>query len=549
MAWRNVAFRERPLLLSAMPPTLRQRRLALSIAIMLFVGFVATFPFSDHLLPRQDAFIPVVDTMLFLADLTTAALLFTQYAVSRSRGLLALATGYLVTSFIIVPHALTFPGAFSQDGLLGASLQTSVWLNVFWHIGLPTGAIIYATTKNRKDGLDDGRSPSSAIRASIIAAALCALGLAWLTTAGASVLPVIMIDSLHASGLWRVAGAPPLLALSVTSIVLVWRRRSSVLDLWLLVVLWAWLIETALLSTTAHRFSVVWYAGRAFGLLASSFVLLVLISESTKLYARLALSVAAQDREREGRRMTLDVVVGSLAHELRQPLCAILANGNAGVRLLGHAPPDLNEVRASLHDIVSDARRADQVIQAVRTIFAGSTTSDPSWLDVNALLRDALVLLQFDLKSHDVTVVTSGDHLPRVRGERVQLLQVFLNVITNAIESMASVSGRQRVLAIRLAQAETDRVSIEMEDSGIGIHPDDVRRIFEPFFTTKSNGTGLGLAICRAIVDAHGGQLSAAPGADYGSIVRIALPLTPPRRRITDKPDAVPERLSPSAQE
>ena len=225
--------------------------------------------------------------------LITAALLYAQFSVVRSRALLALAMGYLFAAAIIVPHALTFPDAFAPTGLLGAGLQTTVWLYIFWHLGLPPAVIAYALLKREKPQMAGARgSPRSAIATSAVAMILLACALTWLVTAGAEMVPAIMMDPLQANDVWHYFAAPPILALSVGSIALLWWRRSSTLDLWLLVVLWAWLIETVLLSTTAYRFSLVWYAGRIYGLLSSSFVLLVLLSKSTMLYARLALSVS-----------------------------------------------------------------------------------------------------------------------------------------------------------------------------------------------------------------------------------------------------------------
>jgi signal transduction histidine kinase len=145
-----------------------------------------------------------------------------------------------------------------------------------------------------------------------------------------------MLDETHANLFWNNRAAP-LIVLSLSAIFFLWRRRSSVLDLWLLVVIWAWLIETTLLSTTGSRFSLVWYTSRAFGLMSSGFVLLILLSESTMLYARLALSVAARERERDGQNMTLELIVRSMAHELHQPLSAIMLNGDAAAIMLSQS--------------------------------------------------------------------------------------------------------------------------------------------------------------------------------------------------------------------
>lgn len=517
--------RERAFLLSALPPRRRQERLALAVALVLLVGALMTLPFRDRQLAREDAFIPVVDTILFLNDLITASLLFAQFSVVRSRGLLALAIGYLFCSLIIIPHLLTFPAVFAPIGLLGASLQTTVWLYIFWHLGLPPAAICYTLLK-------DSRAPESARGGSaarpivtgiaIIAGAV--IGLTLLATAGVNWLPHIMLDTTHAGHLWSENMAPLLLALSFASIAILWSRRSSVLDLWLLVVLGAWFTETLLLSLTSSRFSLVWYVGRILGLASSSVVLLALASESTLLYARLALAVAKEDRERDGQRLTLEVIVGSIAHELHQPLSAIIANSEAAASLLEHTPPDLNEARAALQDITSEGDRASQILTSTRSTLAGRALPQ-SFIDVEQLVSETLTLLRLELQSQSVTVQREvSPKALQVRGNKGQLMQVLVNLIANALESMATVSGRPRLLRIRAFSSAPSDVAIQVEDSGAGIDPEHAQRIFDPFFTTKAQGTGLGLAICRSIIEAHGGHITARRREPFGSVFQIELP-------------------------
>ncbi len=521
---------ERPVLLSALPPTRRQEWLALAIAALLFAALLATLPLGARLLPRQDAFIPIVDTILFLSDLVTAVLLYAQYSIVRSRGLLALAMGYLFTTIIVVPHLLTFPGAFTGFGSPGAALQSTAWLYVFWHMGLPSVVIVYALFKGRHtDALVRG-PPTTAIIASALGAGAVASFFIWLATAGAGFLPAIMLDAMHVSSLWKNRAAPALIALSLTSIVLLWRRRSSVLDLWLLLVLWAWLIETILLSTYESRFSLAWYASRAFGLLSSAFVVLVLLSESTMLYARLALSVAAQDRERDGRKLTLELIVRSMVHELQQPLSAITLNADAAAMMLVQSPPALDELRAALQDIAAEGRRASGMVASTRTMVTG-VVRHKVLFDFHTLLRETLDLLEFELRFHDIALrLHLAPHLPQLKGNRGQLQQVLMNLIANAIDSMSAMTDRPHRLTIRTAAQLPGSISVQVEDSGMGIDPAHTARIFDAFFTTKSNSSGLGLAICRSIIDAHGGDLGVYPGNPHGCTFHIVLPIAPPPR-------------------
>jgi signal transduction histidine kinase len=521
---RSVVPREEPFLLSTLPPTREQERLATIVAVALLIAFIGTLPFTHRQLPHEYPFVSFVDTFMFLNDLITAALLYAQFSVARTWGLLSLACGYLFTSLIIVPHALTFPGLFAPMGLLGAGLQSTVWLYIFWHVGIAVGAIAYALLKSKPISLPAvRRSAGVAIVGSIAIIGVLTAALTWIITASATLLPPIMVDTISGNGLWRNILGPLLIVVFFVAILLMWKRRSSVLDLWLLVALWAWLIELMLLKLTPSRFSLIWYAGKFFGISSSSFVLLALLAESTVLYARLATSVAAQAREREGRRMSMEVMVASIAHELHQPLSAIVANSTAEARMLVRTPPDWEEVRATVEDISRDGRRASEIIESIRAMFSVGI-QERALLDINDLVHETLAILRIELKTHGISLAIEPVDPPLVRGNKGQLLQVFLNVITNAIDSMAEISDRAHLLRIQY-EVRDSRVSLLVEDSGTGVDPKSAARIFEPFFTTKSKGMGLGLAICKSIIDSHGGSLSVTPASRFGSVFRIDLPI------------------------
>ena len=511
---------EQSILLSALPPTLAQRRLAAGVALVLFVALLITIPFMQVQLPAVQPFIPIVDTILFLNDLITAALLFAQFSVTRSRALLALACGYLFTALIIVPHGLTFPGVFSSTGLLGANLQSTVWLYIFWHLGVPPAVIAYAWLKGR--GNETPIAPGSAGRAiatSVAAMSALVCVLTWLVTAGVAIVPPIMVDSMHASSVWHTFAAPPLLVMSVVSIALLWARRSSVLDLWLLVALWAWFIETVLLSTTASRYSLVWYAGRVYGLLSSFFVLLVLLSESTLLYARLAVSVAAHNREREARMMTMDALSASMAQEINQPLGAIVANSEAGLTVLEKSPLDLGELRDVLSDISNDGERIGDIVASIRSIFRAGPQVKIR-IAIDEVIHDALAILHAELDAHGISLqLDLRAPAPMILANRGQVQQVVLNLATNAIDAMAEVVDRAKTLTISSRAGESGGVVVSVIDNGAGIDPKVADRIFDAFFTTRPQGTGMGLAICRSLVASHGGRLwlwqDRAPGAAF----------------------------------
>ncbi len=226
---------------------------------------------------------------------------------------------------------------------------------------------------------------------------------------------------------------------------------------------------------------------------------------------------------RVSRLTTMGEMTASIAHEINQPIAAIVASANAGLRWLANSIPDLDEARAALKRIVADGHRAGQVMKSVRSMFKDSSAKVS--LDVNELIGDVLALLHRDIQKHAIEIRTDlAGGLPRIMGDPVQLQQVLLNLISNAIDAMAALDDRRGVLRIASSLQDSDNVLITVTDSGTGIDPEHKDRIFEAFFTTKSSGMGMGLSICRSIVQAHGGQLSAASATPYGSTFSILLP-------------------------
>jgi C4-dicarboxylate-specific signal transduction histidine kinase len=221
---------------------------------------------------------------------------------------------------------------------------------------------------------------------------------------------------------------------------------------------------------------------------------------------------------------TMGQMAASIAHELNQPLAAIVTNGNAGSRWLANATPDLDEVRSALTRIVNDGHRASQVIGTIRSMFKKDGQKKAP-VDLNQLIQEVLALMQGELENQQVTLQAElGAKPPQVLGDRVQLQQVFLNLITNAIDAMGSITERPRILRVKSETSKSDGVVVTVEDSGPGIDPKGVDRIFEAFYTTKAQGMGIGLAICRSIIEAHDGRISASPGDPHGSVFQVVLP-------------------------
>ena len=229
-----------------------------------------------------------------------------------------------------------------------------------------------------------------------------------------------------------------------------------------------------------------------------------------------------------GRHMTMAAMVASIAHEVSQPLAAIILNANAGLQFLAKAKPDIDDVRATLKHIVDNGQRAGAVLDGIRSMFR----NDPgarSAVNVNDLIGEVLSVVRGELVDHRISLQSElSDQHPTVLAAQTQLRQVLLNLVMNAIEAMSSVINRERVLIVKSEIGESGDVLITVENSGTGIDPNHVDRVFEAFFTTKAQGMGMGLSICRSIVESHGGLLSVSPRKPNGSSFCVMLPTTAP---------------------
>ncbi len=524
------------IVLANLPAGRTERRIAFAVALALLSIAAVVAPFASVQLPRNDAWIPITNTYIFLADLVTWALLISQFNIVRWHALLVLASGYLFTAMLAVPLLLTFPGAFTQTGLLGAGLQTNGWISAFWVSGYPLATIGYALLKNKEPGaLVSHGSTRTGIAASVAVSIAIVFALTWIATAGEPYLPKLFLDRSRAAVDLRYIGAL-LLLLNALALLLLWLRRRSVLGLWLIVVLCG-SMGNALVGwiLTPGRFSLAFYAGRSFLVITATVLLIVLLTETMTLYARLAVSIFAQRRERESRMMTLQALAASIAHEINQPLAAVVGNGSAGLRWLDRPVPDLPEARAALQRVVRDGHRAAEAIESIRSLFRAAN-QEKSPISINAIILEALDLLGAELRSERVHVVTDlAADLPMMWANKSQLQQVMLNVITNAVDAMRPITDRVRVLKVSSRFVSGQSVLIDVADSGTGIEAGKVDGLFDAFFTTKPHGTGMGLAICRSIIEAHGGRLSAAPNEPHGAVFRFTLPVED-----TSSPHSVP---------
>src|SRR5690349_18607504 len=275
-----------------LPPSRRQTWSAVAIAGCAVAGLIIVLPFANTPLVQLNAFFPSLDAIVFVTDLVTAVLLFGQYAISRARALLALATGYLFTALIVVPHALTFSGAFTPNGLLGANIQTGSWLFIFWHLGFGAGLLAYAVLRKKHiAAVVTQRSSLFGIATAIAGAIALVCTLTWLSTAGTGLLPAIILDRTRISPVVHYPISFTILVSITAAATLALKRGRSELDQWLIVVALVFAGELVLSGLVATvRFSLGFYVARGFSLVTSSTVLIVLLAETTRLYGLLVRS-------------------------------------------------------------------------------------------------------------------------------------------------------------------------------------------------------------------------------------------------------------------
>jgi len=215
----------------------------------------------------------------------------------------------------------------------------------------------------------------------------------------------------------------------------------------------------------------------------------------------------------------------SIAHEVNQPLAAIITNGQACERFLAFSPPDLDEVKDAVGEIVRDGRRASEVLKRVRAM-SKNTAPERGQVDVNHAIAEVLALTRDELQRHRVAVQTDlRSKVPTIMADRVQLQQVVLNLVMNGIDAMRAVTDRPRILTVRSQLNDQGNIVVNVADSGVGLDPANRDRIFESFFTTKPEGMGMGLAISNTIIEAHHGRLWAESGSPFGTVFGFTLPL------------------------
>jgi len=531
-------------LATASAPAYAKRR-ALAICIATFVAFCALIPFARASLPRLEAFLPICDSLFALNSLVTAGFFLVGVGRSRLLAVLVLATGYLFTSLIAFLQMLIFPGLLSRSGLFGADPQAGAWLDTFRHGGLPLFIICFGLLKRRTNA---GGQLNGGMRAKVVAAAVGAAAgaclLALLTIAGHRLLPQIMNGEENTTAMMAVNA--PILLLSLAGLaVLASQPRVSILDLWLMVFLCAWMFDIALSTVlNAGRFDIGFFTGRLFGLFASSLGTIAVLFESSRLAGRLdeALAIAeqrntelARSREELAQAQRLEAIgqlTGGVAHDFNNLLTVVI--GNLDLVLGTRGLPE--KIERLAQNAMKAAQRGEHLVGQLLT-YARRQISHPQTVNLNQLiasienLTDRLIGEQFEV----VTILSPV--VAPVHIDPAQFETAILNLVINSRDAMAA-GGR---ITIETRNVIVDRdtaddpeatlgpyVMVAVSDSGIGMTPAVLARAFDPFFTTKEvgKGSGLGLSQVYGFVKTAGGHVKIYSELGIGTTVKLYLPQT-----------------------
>ncbi|HVY18601.1 MAG TPA: MASE4 domain-containing protein [Bauldia sp.] len=530
-----------------------QRRMALGVVAVSVIVFLALIPVAQVKLVQLPAFIPAYEAALIVIDLVTAVLLLGQFMKLRSRAMLVLAAGYLFDALIMIPHALSFPGGFGPAGVIGGGNQTTVWTYALWHATFPLFIIGYAFLKDEPQRLSTEVAQSMAVAAaSFIVVVVGAMSIA--VTVGHDHLPPLLVNGAYSPTYIFLLSAT--WGLSIAAVALLWwRGLRSILDIWVAAVMCVWVFDIALSAVfNAARYDLGFYAGRAYGLLAASFVLIVVLLENSGLFSRVAETAealkgqtaelkgtvkaqAAKQAEieaqlRQSQKMeAIGNLTGGMAHDFNNLLAVVIGNLDM---LVNRRKND-----ADVQELGNEARDAAlQGADLTRRLlaFARRQPLEPRRTNINDLISNHAQLLRRLLGAQiDIRLDLSATIWPAII-DPTQLEAAITNLATNARDAMPQggsltiATGNRHLdedyAATHAEVTPGDYALIEVTDSGSGIPQEVIARIFEPFFTTKEvgKGTGLGLSMIYGFIKQSKGHVSVYSEPGIGTTFRLYLP-------------------------
>jgi signal transduction histidine kinase/CheY-like chemotaxis protein len=537
-----------PSFLSTAPATRDESRRALFTVVAATLAFLALAPFARVQLEAHWAFVPMYQSALVVGDVITAALLLSHFYYLRSNALFVLASGYLFSACMAVAHMLTFPGLLSPTGLLDAGPQTTAWLYMFWHAGFPVAVIAYATLESgRWNLLPQSFAPGALIAFGAGTVAAATFALVMLASAGAQILPGIMQGNHYTPLMSAVVGSVWLTSLAALAVL--WRKRShTLLDLWLMVSTCAWIFDIALSAMlNAGRFDIGFYAGRVFGLIASTFVLIVLLIENGRLYARM---VRAREREQAEHQDLIalnkdleaarevataadrskSAFLATISHEIRTPMNGVL--GLLELLALGPLAPAQRLQVATIRESAQSLLRIIDDLLDISKIEAGRLDLSPEPASIAEVVASVSAAYAGVASAKNLILEEELDAgiSPWVMVDHLRLRQILNNLVSNAIKF----TDRGKVgLSARLETREGghDLVRFTVRDTGIGVSKANQAKLFQPFVqaeprtSRRFGGTGLGLSICQRLAGMMGSTIGMESAEGRGTTMTLVLRL------------------------
>ncbi|MEX0751620.1 MAG: MASE4 domain-containing protein [Xanthobacteraceae bacterium] len=506
------------------PASRAEWRFVLALIIASFVIFAFIVPFARVPLPKFGAFIPILESILTINDFITAVLLFGQCSRQKSRAVLALACGYLFNTVIIVAHAVSFPGIFSETGLFGGN-QTTAWFYVFWHGGFPLFVLAYALLPAPGKPEDSmGAHTRSAILIATAAVLALAAGLILLATVGHDLLPVVIVQGDYAL-LVSKGVSPAILVLTAVALVALWRRkRRTVLHLWIMAVMCVWLLDVTLSAVVvAARYDLSWYGGRVYALLASCLLLIVLLMEMNRLYGQLAQALsdmtAAKTAAEKANEAKSDFL-SRMSHELRTPLNAILGFAQA---MESDSPPPTPSQKESIDEILRGGWYLLDLINEIldlALIESGKLSLSKESMSLGPVVLECQAMVEPQAHKRGVQMTfPSFDEPCFVHADRTRVKQVLINLLSNAIKY----NRMNGALAVTCAPGNPGRIRIGVSDTGFGIAPEKFEQLFQPFNrlgkeNSAEEGTGIGLVVTKRLVEKMGGSIHVESTVGAGTV-------------------------------